>query len=208
MKYVVTILVCFLYLFSPAQESNPVAEIGFRLGLSATGATIRGIDEVSSASRDQSTRVNIRPAISLKGDFFIIPQVSVGLLVSGQRFKGKVLNYEFEREGETVIEDQVDFDLRRRNFSIVPQFHYPSKSEKFDFYSGVRFGYLWWKKDIQTLDRDFKLLDKVVISRINLGFVPIGGTFHLGSGLGVNAEVALGAPYIFSGGLTYRFDSQ
>lgn len=138
----VCLLIAFLFfLGSPAQEVEQKFLLGLHVGMSVTGGAIRALDQLANASVEQETNVSVSPAGSVTFDYFILKLFTFGVLISNQCFKGQVLNYEFEKPDGSMVNENVSFNLNRKNISIVPQFHYPVKGTQLDLYSGIRVGY-------------------------------------------------------------------
>ncbi|PCJ66928.1 MAG: hypothetical protein COA58_05610 [Bacteroidetes bacterium] len=204
----VIIILVFTSLYVNAQNQEAQNVIGVRAGFSVTGGFIKAAGKLEDNSLDtlqRETSTSNLPALSFTYDYGISDEFSVGLLTSIQTFNGSVKNYGFNTPNDTFIVENIDFTLRRIYVGIAPKYHWATSNEKVDLYSGIRLGYIIWVNNIETSDPNFDIFDKFNVGRPSFNLVPIGGNFYFDDNFGANFELAIGAPYIFSAGLQYKF---
>ena len=208
-KYYLFVSVLIIGSTSFAQHKKEQKLVSVRLGFSGTGLLIKAIGKADLFSKDSFSVGNIstskRPAISAAFDFSLTDRLSLGGIFSHQVFSGEINDYKGVVGGKTFVINHIDFKLKRTYIGAIPKIHWAVKNEDFDFYSGVRVGYLLWTSDVNVNEHDFKALDAFKGGRIALGIVPLGANLYLNQNLGLNAEISVGAPYIFGIGINYRF---
>lgn len=136
------------------------------------------------------------PLIQATYDFAIVDWFSVGVAASCQIAEGKYNDYGVNNENFKTT-------FYRSNFAVRGLFHY-GKSEMFDMYSGVRFGYTNWSYKTDYVGDDYDgEQDGHMISAAQLVLFGIRGYFF--KNYGANIEFAVGSPYFMSVGFNYRF---
>jgi hypothetical protein len=191
-----------------AQNESGQKVVSLNFGYSLTGGVIKALGE-SEVSSDSfgigSVDVTTLPAISLAFDYGVGEVFSIGLMYSFQSFSGEVKDYTWVDENFETRTESIDFGLTRNNIVLLPRFHYRLDNERFDLYSGLRLGYLFWGGSVESTDPNFDEFSSFAGGRPTFGLVPLGGRVYFTDNIGANFEVALGAPYIASVGAQYRF---
>jgi len=204
----IMIAVACLCFSSTANAQGDAGEHVFTLdaGFSVTGGLIEAVFETGIDSNGNVTNnpINGGPAIVLGYDFGLSERWSIGAILTTQGWSGTDQNTYFDANNNTVTEE-ISFNLRRNNFSIVPRLHY-GNGDNIDLYSGIRIGYVFWTSKIESNDPAYSILDDYAsgVGRLNVGIVPFGARFYVTDNIGINFETALGAPYMFGAGLNYK----
>lgn len=168
------------------------------IGLSANIAnTFNVVDEILFSSS---------PALHAEYNYFLYERLSLGAGIAFQQVGAFYENYQYENNGATVTED-INAKLVRLNFSARALFWYNPQST-FRVYSGVRLGISNWRADTNTGDPNFDI-DQYINIALGAAFAPqlilIGGDFPLNQSLHFGGELAIGAPYFISAGLSYAW---
>lgn len=202
----VLLLVCTLAM---AQNTEGDRVISLKAGFSTTGLAINNIDKVNIFDSDSfnigSVNAEKNPAISATFDYAITDRFSLGGIFSTQSFTGNITDYKGVVNGDTFILNDINFKLNRMYLGVVPKLHWSANNDKVDFYSAVRVGFVFWVNKIDIDNDKFKALDSFKGGRPAVGAVPIGVNIYFTDSFGANAELSIGAPYIFSLGGCYKF---
>lgn len=181
-------LLCSISAFSQNLQGESV--IGINTGFSMAGAVLglTGlIDDVET---------NTTPAWQVSYDYAIHDHISIGGAAAWQRFHLQYSNYG---------EEQVDFGVSLSRFNAGGRvlFHYGS-NDRIDLYSGLKVGISHWSVDVGA---EVEGYSPPKVSGVVPAFqlIAFGLRGYVTSQLGLNAEIALGAPHLASVGLTYRF---
>ena len=140
-------------------------------------------------------------------DYRILKWFSVGAAFSVQKMEGTFYNFHYKDYDNVLKSINVNYGITRMNFAVRPLFHY-GKSPKLDMYSGFRMGMLTSKL---ALDVEVPGFIKQDIFKFGLGsrvcfqVVGFGIKYYITKNIGINTEIAIGAPYYLSGGLNVRF---
>lgn len=157
------------------------------------------IDLADDASGATSTSL---PAFQLTYDYGVNKTVSVGIAVSYQSLGVEYVDYD---DGFETLNG--DVTLNRLNFAIRPLFHY-ANSGMLDMYSGLRIGFTNWSAK-STVDSDTYDPESLISSGNTFNFAPqlvlFGMRVYFTDNIGLNLELAAGAPHYFSGGISARF---
>ena len=200
-------LLCSGVLTAQNLESQKV--VSLKAGFSLTGFIISNIGDVTLNESDSfsigSINTENSPAITGTFDYALTDMFSIGAMFSYQSFVGSATDYNAVVGGDSVSIPNVDFKLRRIYFGATPKIHWIQDNDRIDVYAGIRFGVVLWNNDINSGDKEFKALDQITIQRPVVGLVPIGVNVYFNEDFGANLETALGAPYVFSLGINYRF---
>jgi hypothetical protein len=144
------------------------------------------------------------PTLVLNYDRFVTSWLSIGAGFARQSMSIKFEDYIDNNNVRQMGDFNADF---KRNHVHLKALATWSQS-KGDLYAGLRLGYLWYKSDLSLEKRDLKVLNKVdkllQVGRPSLG-IPMGGRYFISDNIGLNAEVNIGAPFVISGGLSFRF---
>jgi hypothetical protein len=208
-RYGLVISLLLVSSVSFAQHKKDEKLVSLKLGFSTTGLLLNALGKVDLTSQDSFTIGNIstssRPALSATFDYSLTDRLSLGGIFSHQVFSGTITDYAGVVRGKTIGIDQIDFKLKRTYLGVIPKIHWAINNEDLDIYSGIRLGFLLWTSDVNVNEQNFKALDAFKGGRLALGLVPIGATIYLNQDLGLNADISIGAPYVFSIGVNYRF---
>lgn len=170
-------------LFSQETEDEYPAAVSINLGMSLVGNLINSVDNA---------------------DVFSLPA-----------FQG-VFDYKFENFGigagvsyQAMGYNYDDFKttVNRLNFGIRALGYFGS-SKKADLYAGVRIGATNWSISSTSNDPNYDPEDDVGFGSRTLPafqLILFGFRGYITDNIGLNAEVAVGAPHYVSGGVTYRF---
>ncbi|NJK95016.1 MAG: hypothetical protein HC905_09000 [Bacteroidales bacterium] len=150
------------------------------------------VGTIISAANGQTSSI---PAIQVTYDYGISDFFSLGAAVSHQGMK---IDYTDINYGDYRTK------INRLNVAARALFHY-GNSGKIDMYSGLRLGYTNWGVSTNSKDPDY-VADDVVKGG---GFAPqvilFGFRGYFSEHIGLNSELAVGAPHYFSIGLNFRF---
>jgi len=148
-------------------------------------------------------------AVSIvNADYGIKDYFSLGGAYSRQSIDGTFQNYDyFNTNLDSIIIENVKFGLTRSHFSILPKYHFLRGNHRLDIYAGLRVGYVNWKTKFKTTDPNFSRNIKFSTGRPSIGLVT-GMRIYLIKGFGTNFEINLGAPYVVSVGLNFRFGGE
>jgi len=177
---------------------------GVHFGLSFTGLLF-------DTDQDNDTIhyiANSKPAFQATFDCFTGPKFSFGLHGSIQSFKVDVISWDF-RDGNGNFRNVQDLQAKMKRFYIGTRllYHYRN-TEKTDFYTGLRIGYVHINKNYGSKDVGFiKAFDTQfqTINRPSIGIVIFGARFKFKQNFGANIELNQGAPHLFSFGASYMF---
>jgi hypothetical protein len=140
-------------------------------------------------------------------DYRIFKWFSVGAAFSIQKMGGTFYDFHYKDFDDVLKYINVNYDVTRLNFAVRPLFHY-GNSPKLDMYSGFRMGML---SSSVALNAEVPGLVKQDIFKFGLGrrvcfqMVGFGIKYYITKNIGINTEIAIGAPYFLSGGLNVRF---
>lgn len=154
------------------------------------------------------------PTIQISYDRAMRKWFSIGGAVAYNAFKVEFTNLDYTGpDGERLTGDG-GFKFGRTSINVRPLFHY-GKSDKLDLYSGFRIGLSIWNVgasgNLQGENADGQVENFGLSGIRGAGVLPQGALTLFGmrgfftDNLGAGFEVNLGSPYLFSGGLTYRF---
>lgn len=176
-----------------AQSEEYRSTISVNAGLSLAGALFNLTDAVTD---DDNFRVNTLPALQVNYDHGINKWFSIG---GGASYQTMVI--ETKPDEGPVNRARVN----RTNVGIRPLFHY-GNSDKLDMYSGVRLSYLnTGLKVVDGESGEFEDIDLGLLSGFRAQLVAFGIRGYFNEHIGLNMEVAIGAPHYLSGGINYRF---
>ena len=182
----------------------PPSVITAGVGWSLVGALFG----VLNNSVPDSSSVDLRqtPVIIGSYDYYISPKFSIGAAYSYQSFTFEYSKYPVTNSlGVTYYATYKDV-LKRMNFAVRPLFHFGS-SDEIDPYFGLRLGYTQWSSTTTNPDPYYNSLDFTtgsVGSPIKVQ-VLFGTRYWVADFLGLNAEVAIGSPYLAMLGANFRF---
>lgn len=195
----VIILILTLVFRSFAQTQEKQIAFTFNGGLSLIGNLI-------SSSIGQTANINHTkvPAIQFNADYGISESLSIGGAFSYQPFGAEFRNITYTNSnGTTKVAPILNLSVNRSNLAARILFHYNTRSEDFDIYSGVRMGYTFWSVS-HNLSDVVDLLDWVKGSMFAPQIVLLGFRGYLVENFGLNFELAIGAPHYASMGLIYK----
>jgi len=193
-----------------AQSMEGQSAVSVKTGVGGTGLFIKAAAaRINESSGDSTTEREVvsqnNPAIALEYGYSISDNFSIGILGSVQVYTGTIKNYGFIAFDNKFKVENVDYNIRRTFFGVTPNYHWNTDNENLDLYSGGRIGYVVWSNKFDTNDPNFEFPERFRLGRPAVGIVPIGGTAYFTENLGGNFELALGAPFILSAGLEFRF---
>lgn len=190
----------FLFFFSPVLL-NAQQNAGEMVGTVGLGYSLLGA--IADISDSDGSNASVTPAFVVAFDYGITENMSFGLSAGYQSVTYSIEDRTYiNAENQTVTES---FDARLSRLSIGARalFHY-SKKESLDMYSGLRVGYQNFAYSDDSSDPTYD----VELSRAGLMGVQLilfGARGYFNDRIGFNAELALGAPYLAMGGISYRF---
>lgn len=144
------------------------------------------------------------PALNAMYDYALTDKFSIGAAVTYQGFTVKyqgVTNYDANTGDFTYGE--VKNTWSRLNVGLRPLLHF-GKSENLDMYTGLRIGYSTWsyKSNQYTNYPGYSEVNRV-------GGITFQGLFGMRyffiPAVGINTEIAIGSPYLFSIGANFKF---
>jgi hypothetical protein len=183
--------------FSQTQERQIVFSANG--GLSLIGNLISSA--IGQASNINHTKL---PAYQINADYGITNVVSIGGAFSYQTFGAEFRNITYTNiNGTTKTAPILNLNVNRSNIAARILFHYNTKSEEFDIYSGIRMGYTFWSVS-HNLSDVVNLLGWVKGSMFAPQLVLFGFRGYLVENFGLNFELAIGAPHYASMGLVYK----
>jgi hypothetical protein len=169
-------------------------------GISLTSVLLKTLLNGDSVKYEYSSS----PALVINYDRFVTNWLSIGAGFARQSMSIKFYDYIDNNNVLQTGDFNADFKRSHVHLKALATWAKP----KGDLYAGLRLGYLWYKSDLSFEKRDLKVLNKVdkllQVGRPSLG-IPIGGRYFISDNIGLNAEINLGAPFIISGGLSFRF---
>jgi hypothetical protein len=168
-------------------------------------------------------RVRALPTLQGTWDFALTDWFSLGLGASYNQATVSFNDVTIKKISTTSI-GSASAKIARTSFALRGLFHYGKG--KFDLYSGGRLGIGIWYGSIGATVNDalftdllstIGIGDNFVTRRINgtrlrggyvlpqVQFIPFGMRYYVTDNIGVNGELAIGAPYYISLGANYRF---
>lgn len=192
----------FLCISTPAsnaqnKEGSTVVSLNLGYGLSASVVKV-GLNSFSN--------VNISSNLvrSVTVDYAISDYLSIGLAGGRQLINAEFDNSYISDKTNGTIDEVAKIDIKRTQFAIRPLVHYGG-NERLDIYSGLRLGLTHLKLKYITDDPD--LQDKIKFGGIrpSFGVVLVGMRYFVTDWLGANFDVQIGAPYLVSGGVSFKF---
>ncbi len=173
-----------------SQNIQGESVIGINSGFSVAGAVL------GLAGLVDDIETNTTPAWQVSYDYAIHDHISIGGAAGWQRFNLQYSNYG---------EEEVNFGVTLSRFNIGGRvlFHY-GNSDRIDFYSGLKAGISNWSVDV---DAEVQGYEPPKVAGVVPAFqlIAFGLRGYVTSQLGLNAEIAFGAPHLATVGLTYRF---
>lgn len=186
-------------------------------GFSASGLYVRVISSALEMAAGSKFNVTNTPALLGSIDYGITKNFSVGGAYSYQSFTFNFQEVPYVTvQGRDTIGTWKD-KLMRSNAGIRLLFHTSAGGPEgdgpegtgFDMYGGMRIGYLVWNYKSYNTDPDYPLntfYDQVKAFRKRPTFQLVGGArYFFTENIGINAEVALGAPYFAMAGVNFKF---
>lgn len=213
MKKITILFLVLLSLDLNAQNQSNEKVIGINTGISWTGIVFNNLnlDKLKIEYKDvkisaESFDANATVALGFSFDYGVTEMFSIGGLYGRQTIDGQIGSYSWVNlKGENKTEN-VHFKAVRNNISILPKIHYRLNHDKIDLYSGIRIGYTLWNIDVIANDPNFDVIEKIIPrNRPSLGIIPIAVRYYFSDNFGAELEPAIGAPYVGSIGIKYRF---
>ncbi len=137
---------------------------------------------------------------------------------------GANFSMQFYRLAQVYDSSQVSLNINRYNFTVLGYYFYKN-TQKISVYSAFGVGLNVWHAKVSANLTDYfrfvapnyyKFLDRIVeyvtskgvnTSLVAFQFTVLGLNKHIGKRLGIYSEFVVGAPYVITFGLTYRFNS-
>lgn len=195
-----------------AQKAKGQKVLTLNYGFSYVGTTNYISDQIFYGyGPDQSIRANSKTGPVIFGfDYGLNKIISLGLFVSYENVNVKQDNYSYRKytdSGYREATENLEYSWERIHFCIVPKIHLTPNNNKIDAYIGFKVGYQNSElKSNIDYDDNYKFGDPLIASRLTLGLFNFGTRYYFSDDLGVNAEIAIGAPSFFSFGGVYLFD--
>lgn len=196
-----SIFFSLLFILSSLFSFSQNEEYTSTITLNAAYSIIGGLIDVADVGSLGTARTFAYPAVQLNYDFGAAKWFSIGPAISYQLMGVEYIDYEGTGEDFTT-------KIGRLNFAVRPLFHYANNG-RLDMYSGFRVGVTKWSLNTDSSSPDYDPYEDVTFSRN--GFLPSfqlvlwGFRGYVTPNIGLNMELALGSPHLFSGGLNYRF---
>ncbi len=187
-------------------------------------ASVRGTAKSNSDTLSFTDgRIRVSPTVQGTWDFGLKDWFSLGVAASYNQATVAFNDVTIKKISSKNI-GSASAKVARTSFAVRALFHYGKG--KFDLYSGGRLGIgIWYGKIGATVNDDLftDLLSTVgasnnfITDRLNgsklrggfvlpqVQFIPFGMRYYVTDNIGVNGEVAIGAPYYISLGANYRF---
>jgi opacity protein-like surface antigen len=189
-----------LFLLSPfvvtAQQTTGESVISAGVGYSLIGALF------SVSSDLAETESFATPAIHFGYDYGLTDNMSLGLAVGYQKMGIRYTDYEYFNSDDELVTEDFEWSLSRLNIGARALFHY-GNNDKFDMYSGARFGFQSFNSKSDSSDPNFDATD-FKGGAFGVQLVAFGARGYFTEALGFNFELAIGSPYLVMGGLCYR----
>lgn len=171
--------------------------------LSLKGATNLGLKEAGLKSRVQTTML-----VNGMLDVCVVKRLSVGLAYSHKVFYWSDVFYDTIHGVPTSA--RLNVTIQKRNYALRCLYHF-GKSENFEFYSGLRLGFTYWKFGVSAQAEAASYgtpASKFSIPTSYPSIQIIGGFRHyIGRVFGWFGEVGIGSsPYFCSIGLNVRLN--
>ena len=155
-------------------------------------------------SNENDSALNIRsktdPVAILGIDHFITKNFSFGGSVAYQKVTA---NYDRLYGDSLTLFENIDASAAKLSLTLRGLFYY-GKSEKKQFYSGLKLGYQKVKTFDNSSDNTYNTINDLAWSRVTIGLIPFGMRYFFTENIGCNFEVSLGVPNLLSFGLNYK----
>lgn len=154
----------------------------------------------------EDIRISSSPSFYLGYDNRVYKRVSLGAGIGYQRIRAFYTNYQYEQNGETITES-FGSTLTRFNFSVRALYWY-NASASIRLYSGLRLGISNWSANTNTGDPNFDP-DRFINLALGAALAPqlilLGVSYPFNNHWSLGGEMAVGAPYFISGGISYAW---
>ena len=175
--------------------------------VNVANSLVNKIFDLTDISVDNySIEVDATPAFQLTYDRMENNWLSVGVGLSAQMMNLHYTDYEYEDEnGQTQVID-FDVDVLRANGGLRALANYGTETLK--MYSGFRLGVTMWNVDVSStvpnfsVEEDFTVLENSFVVAPQI--VIFGARYYFAKNIGLNIELALGAPHYLSGGICVK----
>jgi len=203
MRFFIPMIALYFFTADMVQGQQNIQRAQAQVGLSGVGLLANVAQRVDFVN---AIDVNVTPSLQLAYDRFVTKKVSLGVTLAYQHVKVTYFDYQFEEDGETIINDY-NTQLTRINGSVRGLFWYNPDS-KAKFYSGFRLGVSNWSADTSVPDPRYDI-DSFINLALGANIAPqlviIGSDFAIGSQWNISGELAIGAPYFASIGMSYQW---
>jgi opacity protein-like surface antigen len=185
--------------FAQTEQGQSVVSlnVGYSLIGNATTELIKGLTD------DSQVKVRSVPSLMLAYDFGLTDNFSIGVF-GGYQSASAEFSYTYFPNLNDSVTEMVKVSGSRLNLAVRPNFHY-GNGDNLDLYSGLRIGYLIRNFEQNSTDEDFGVLDIFDGSRVTFGLTLFGARYFVTDNIGLNLEVGIGVPFLFSGGVNFRF---
>jgi hypothetical protein len=206
-KIFITLLIVVIAMnFAFSQDDFAKIRIKANTGFSFLSSSINKINRVFTLDRFYTALAYPLGQISI--DYKLHKMFSTGIAGSYQYFELDVHN-----SNNTV--SYFNGVIQRINIGIRPLFFYVN-NDFLEMYTGGRIGATIWLVEAESeWAEDWvegNIMQQWILTRATRRgvvfapqFIILGVNLYIVKGLGINAELATGSPYYFSGGLVYRF---
>lgn len=206
MNKIITGLTFFIFIAFQVQAQEQIQQkhqLQLHAGLSWIGVFVNIANDVNVV---EDIDISATPSFYLSYDNRIYERVSLGAAVAYQRINAFYNNYQYEQDGQTITED-FGSKLTRLNFSVRALYWY-QLSQSLRLYSGIRLGISNWSSDTNVGDPNFspdRFINLALGATVAPQLILLGGNFPLSTHWKLGGELAVGAPYFISGGVTYAW---
>jgi hypothetical protein len=183
-----------------AQETVLTANAGFSLYRIFVLASIIATENDTTFNFISKTN----PVVSFSLDHFMTKNFSFGGSIAYQKV---TVNYD-RLFGDSLTEfENIDASAAKLSFTLRGLFYY-GKSEKKQFYSGVKLGYVSVVTNDNSTDLEYTVITNLARKRATIGIIPFGMRYFFTENIGCNLELSLGVPNFISFGLNYKIPSK
>lgn len=194
-KLILLLLLSPVFLIAQQNAGEMVGTAGLGHSLLGTLANL--------SDADGSNNTTVTPAFVANFDYGITENMSFGLSAGYQSVNLRIEDRPYINADNQTVTESFDAQYSRLSIGARALFHY-SKKENFDMYSGLRFGYQNYMYSDDSADPSYDVeFERAGVMGVQV--ILFGARGYFNESIGFNAELAIGAPYLIMGGISYRF---